>query len=107
MKSYSFVVYVWLAAQVLCGYKRGLRYTSNSLQLVAAIVYVANLAMRESFNLNSRFKVYDSLYAEGNFLLPARSAEGAEVAGGDTPRWALPEDFSGLRKLVRVIRGKK
>ncbi|KAK3263138.1 hypothetical protein CYMTET_28037 [Cymbomonas tetramitiformis] len=77
------------------------------LQGLAIGLWYASEVHRLGLDVPMRYKVYDDLYTNGNYLMPAKSSSSEqEVVGPDAaglaPRWVLKDDEAGLERFLSM-----
>eukprot|EP00854_Cymbomonas_tetramitiformis_P014993 gene14992-17723_t len=78
------------------------------LQGVAIGLRYASEVHRLGLEVPMTYEVYDDLYANGNYLMPAKSSSSGEgVVGPDAaglaPRWMLEDDEVGLERFLSMV----
>ncbi|KAK3250934.1 hypothetical protein CYMTET_39709 [Cymbomonas tetramitiformis] len=82
---------------------------ASAVQVATLALFVCYLLYMNFFlTMESHYDIYDNLYADANYFLSYRSeslgqTEAATLGEEEIPRWALPEDNSGLERYVQDL----
>ncbi|KAK3267920.1 hypothetical protein CYMTET_23548 [Cymbomonas tetramitiformis] len=82
---------------------------TSAVQVATLALFVCYLLYINVFlTMESHYDIYDNLYADAHYFLSYRSeslgqTEAATLGEEETPRWALPEDNSGLERYVQDL----